>query len=231
MACEIYMHTSPSGKSYIGWTSRGWRARWADHVNSASRLDTAMARAIRKYSADAFEHIVLELCQTRADAAAAEQQWIAALGTQVPAGYNSTAGGDGAMDLTPEAREKRVAAWTADKRAAAADRAGCDPERLVRARRALASKPVSEATRAKRSAALKGRPKTDEWRAKVSAAHMGKKKPQSTEHQAALAASWTPERRAAAAARARARVTSPETRAKLSAATTRQHARARAEVQ
>lgn len=229
MVCEVYMHTSPSGKSYVGWTSRGWRVRWADHVNSASRLDTAMARAIRKYGAEAFEHRVLETCPTRADAAAAEQRWIAELGTQVPAGYNSTAGGDGALDLTPEAREKRVAAWTSDRRAAAASRAGDDPERLVRARRALASKPVSAETRAKRSAALKGRPKTREWRAKVSATHTGKKRPQSPEHKAALAASWTPERRAAAAARARARVVSSETRSRLSAAATRQHARARGE--
>lgn len=56
----IYMATSPSGKAYIGQTSRTLRKRWGSHCNMAA-WDPYMAisKAIVKYGKDSFRLVVL----------------------------------------------------------------------------------------------------------------------------------------------------------------------------
>jgi group I intron endonuclease len=109
---EVYRHTSPSGKSYVGWTSQGSETRWRHHVSQALRkVDACPAfhRAIRKYGPEAFTHEVLERLTTEAGAKRAEQLWIAEIGT-VEGGYNISEGGDGSTGggrvFTAEHRSK-----------------------------------------------------------------------------------------------------------------------------
>lgn len=130
---DVYCHTSPSGKRYVGFSSQGIDARWRDHVKVARAAPKgkthALHHAIRKYGADAFTHEVLERTTTEAGAQHAEQLWIAQLGTFGAGGYNLTIGGEGSAGRvvssevraklsasvrgfthTPEAREKISAA-------------------------------------------------------------------------------------------------------------------------
>lgn len=198
---EVYCHTSPSGKRYVGFSSQGMLARWGQHTRAAARGSRhAFHRAIRKYGPESFTSEVLERMTTEAGAKRAEQLWIAALGTFGAGGYNATRGGEGTsgLALSPERQAKLITA------AAAANR-GRPRSADVRARIGAAHKggvrPPEQ--RAQISAALKGRPLTPERREKV------------------VAASRTPERRKAVADANRARVVSPETREKLAAANRR----------
>jgi group I intron endonuclease len=111
---EVYRHTSPSGKSYVGWTGHGTAARWREHVKAAVEGSPfPLHRAIRKHGADAFSHETLEVMTTEAGAKRAEQLWIAELGTFGATGYNATRGGDGTKGRTyrhsPETRAKIAA--------------------------------------------------------------------------------------------------------------------------
>jgi group I intron endonuclease len=211
---DVYCHTSPSGKRYVGQSRGGMSARWREHVQeAASGADRLLCRAIRKYGADAFRHEVLEQCDTQAGAYAAERRWISQRGTLAPAGYNMTTGGDGCPGGCAEVSAKRRAAWTPERR----QRFGA----LTSARnRASAGKTRSPEFCAKVSAALRGnkycvgRVYTAEEREKRSAATRGKARgPISDAHRAALTvarraraaptdatrektrASWTPEKR------------------------------------
>lgn len=60
MGC-LYKLTSPSGKSYIGISSKGLDARWAKHVEHAlgKRTAGALYAALRKYGPGTFTREVL----------------------------------------------------------------------------------------------------------------------------------------------------------------------------
>lgn len=97
----IYMATSKtSGKSYIGYTTRGLLRRMGGHESDAhtKRFTSLFHRAIRKYGFDDFEWTVLhedigtdELLQV------AEMCAIYVHETRAPMGYNLTDGGDGCL--------------------------------------------------------------------------------------------------------------------------------------
>jgi hypothetical protein len=92
----VYCHTSPSGKQYIGWTSRSLWVRWVEHVSDARLGGTsAFHCAIRKYGPDAFRHEVLALADSPRAAVALEREWVARRKTGTPRGYNRTLGGEG----------------------------------------------------------------------------------------------------------------------------------------
>lgn len=150
---EVYQHTSPSGKAYVGWTSRGMQARWVAHVSEARvGSDTAFHRAIRKYGAQAFKHELLERMSTEVGAKRAEQLWIAQLGTFGASGYNLSLGGDGSSGhVTSEETRARL--------------------RIARARQ----KPISEETRELMREASRGRCHTRATREKMRRAHVGRK--------------------------------------------------------
>ena len=80
MSWTIYCVTHvASGRRYIGQTKLSAARRWKGHVSAASRgpRRTYFLAAIRKHGVDAFSHEVLEICETQADADAAERRWIA----------------------------------------------------------------------------------------------------------------------------------------------------------
>lgn len=55
----VYKHTSPSGKSYIGYTSKTLNERWVDKIRELRHRNTPLARALRKYSPETWTHETL----------------------------------------------------------------------------------------------------------------------------------------------------------------------------
>lgn len=105
MGC-LYQLTSPSGKSYIGITSKTLDERWKTHVmRTAEGRNQALQRAIRKYGADAFRRCVLVVADSWEYLCDLERKAIVAFETLSPDGYNLTAGGEGVVGRihTPEA--------------------------------------------------------------------------------------------------------------------------------
>lgn len=98
MAWTIYCHTHvESGRCYVGLTSRTWQKRWSQHVTQSRRATHGrqhFLNAIRKYGKEAFEHRILEICETLEVANAAEERWIEKLDTRDPSkGFNLMRGG------------------------------------------------------------------------------------------------------------------------------------------
>lgn len=96
----IYCHTHrESGRRYVGLTRLTMMRRWNRHVYSAMKptMTTGFshfANAIRRYGKDAFNHEVLETCETVEEADAAEEKWIVHFDTRNPAkGFNLLKGG------------------------------------------------------------------------------------------------------------------------------------------
>lgn len=105
---EVYKHTAPSGKAYVGFTSVGAAARWRSHVKAARRgSPLPFHRAIRKHGPGSFTHELLERMTTETGAKRAEQLWIRELGT-FGRGYNATTGGEGAPGVRPWNKGRRV---------------------------------------------------------------------------------------------------------------------------
>ncbi len=146
---EVYCHTSPSGKKYVGLSSNGADRRWREHVKLAKGgSPQRFHRAIRKYGAANFTHEVLERMTTEAGAKRAEQLWIRELGT-FGSGYNATAGGDGVPGLKhrPESiaqmREKhraRSPEWCAKISAGLKGRTGFKHSAESRAKMSVSAK-------------------------------------------------------------------------------------------
>lgn len=163
---EVYLLESPSGRQYVGLTSAGFKTRWRSHTHSARHGSPyALHRAIRKYGAAAFTHRILERMSTEAGARQAERLWIAELGTQTN-GYNETAGGDGVLSPSAEARARM------------GNRKGCSPETRAKIAATLTGRKLGPQTpehRARIAAANTGNVPTAETRAKISAANTGRK--------------------------------------------------------
>lgn len=91
---KIYLHTSPSGKRYIGQTCQRPERRWRN--GEGYRQNTYFYRAIQKYGWENFSHEVLIQCSTLEEADLLEKRLIACLRTSNPVyGYNISAGADG----------------------------------------------------------------------------------------------------------------------------------------
>jgi group I intron endonuclease len=161
---EVYCFTSPSGKRYVGFTSRNVDHRWTRHVQSAqSGSACPFHNAIRKYGPKSFTRSLLERMTTEAGAKRAEQLWIKELGTFGPGGYNATRGGDGVIGLV---RSLEMIAKTA------ASNRGKVRSREARANMAEAhrGKFASSEARVNMSNAHKGKKHLPETRAKISEA-------------------------------------------------------------
>ncbi len=93
----VYRIVSPSGKSYIGITSKSAKKRSEEHFAKARKREKAhpFYDAIRKYGEENFKVAVLVKDLTVEDAKEAEQFFIMAYGTTDRAfGYNISPGGD-----------------------------------------------------------------------------------------------------------------------------------------
>jgi group I intron endonuclease len=204
----IYLATNQiNSKIYIGKTVHSVEQRWSQHVGSArSGSTTYFHNAIRKYGADAFEISILEAVDDTGVLNEREIHWIATLHPD----YNMTPGGDGhtvGYKCSAESRARMSAAQTGRKHSAETrqkisdDHIGHKHSAATKQKISDAGRrrpPISDATRAKMSAANKGRklppisdatrqklrdaarrrlPISDAARAKMSAASKGRKMP------------------------------------------------------
>jgi group I intron endonuclease len=87
------MHTSPSGKKYVGITSKDVKERWKQ--GSTYKGCTAFQNAINKYQWENFEHEILYSDLTEKEAKDLEIKLIAEMDLRNPnKGYNISPGGD-----------------------------------------------------------------------------------------------------------------------------------------
>jgi hypothetical protein len=88
---KIYKITSPSGRSYFGFTAQSLKERWRQHQGSASRgRKTPFYAAIRKYGAETFRIEIIAEFDNVIDAAAEEIRVIA----NAVKPYNVSRGGE-----------------------------------------------------------------------------------------------------------------------------------------
>lgn len=88
---SIYKLTSPSGRSYVGFTTQDVSERWRQHVSRSRRnVKHPLCAAIAKYGADTFVVETLASYENLEEALRAEIDAIACLETP----YNVSAGGE-----------------------------------------------------------------------------------------------------------------------------------------
>ena len=109
----IYMHTSPSGKRYVGQTSKDLKVRWRN--GSGYIGNTYFYRAIKKYGWENIKHEILCVVHSEKMAHLFERYYIAKFDTtDRKKGYNLTLGGEGTLGhvVSEEARKKISEATT-----------------------------------------------------------------------------------------------------------------------
>ena len=112
----VYIHTNKiNNKVYIGQTCKNVQQRWGNNGSqyltknkSGQYLQPLIARAIKKYGWDNFEHIIFAENLTKEDACRMEQLLIKLYKTQNPKfGYNISAGGEGRSGVPHSDETKR----------------------------------------------------------------------------------------------------------------------------
>ena len=91
MGC-VYMLTAPSGKKYIGITTRPIEERWKDHQKKSSHC-LLVKRAIEKYGWDKINKEILLCCQDD-QLEYYEKTFIDLYDSLAPNGMNCTSGGE-----------------------------------------------------------------------------------------------------------------------------------------
>ena len=174
----IYMLTSPSGKVYIGQTTRSIEKRFKQHEYPYSCC-TALKNAIQKYGWENFEKHWYE-CPDE-DLNDHEELMIEVLGTLAPGGYNLKEGG-GNGKLSEETRQKISKALTGrffsddhkQKMREANIGKTLSDETKQKISEAQIGKTLSDEHKQKLLQANIGRIHTDETKQKISKAHTGK---------------------------------------------------------
>lgn len=100
----VYKHTSPSGKVYIGITSKSVERRW---LNGRGYSTQMFYRAILKYGWDNIRHEILYVNLTKEEAEQKEIELIAYYKSNQPDfGYNIANGGNCAGSVAEETKRK-----------------------------------------------------------------------------------------------------------------------------
>lgn len=107
----VYLHTTPSGKRYVGITSKKPEQRW---LNGRGYLrNNHFWNAIKAYGWENISHEILESGLSREDAGIAEKKYISVFKSNDPLyGYNLTDGGEKGAHHTEESRKKLSKAMT-----------------------------------------------------------------------------------------------------------------------
>lgn len=101
MSGIIYQITNKvTNDFYVGLTTQTLARRWAQHCSAAKSANLHFSRAIRAYGRGQFVCSILEMVEDVSLLPEREQYWIAIL--RPP--YNSTAGGEGLLNPSPETR-------------------------------------------------------------------------------------------------------------------------------
>lgn len=103
----VYLHTSPSGKYYVGITSQKPEDRWRD--GKGYKGSPYFNHAIKKYGWDNFKHEIIVNNLSEEEAKNFEKLFIKQLkSNDEKYGYNLTAGGDGSYGLSPSEETKQL---------------------------------------------------------------------------------------------------------------------------
>lgn len=92
---QIYKHTSPNGKSYIGQTARTWQQRAGKDPIKRYHGSTKFKHAIRKYGWENFTHEILEEGIIDSDELNMKEKFWIEKFDSVKNGYNSLGGATG----------------------------------------------------------------------------------------------------------------------------------------
>jgi len=105
----VYMHTNKiTGKSYIGYTTRGMTERWKSHLsvaNNPKRKLCEFHRSLKEYGEECWESQVLFVGFEEEFLKEAESSLISEYNTH-KYGYNSNVGGSGVLKHSDETKEK-----------------------------------------------------------------------------------------------------------------------------
>ena len=102
----VYMHTTPSGKRYIGITSKLPCQRWSRGNHYKTQM---FGRAVEKYGWDNIKHEILYTGLTEEEAKAKEIELIAEYRTtEYEYGYNLTQGGNTSSNKGKPATDKQL---------------------------------------------------------------------------------------------------------------------------
>lgn len=202
MSWTIYCHTHvESQRKYVGLTKQTMLKRWNQHVSKSKSSKGGrwhFPNAISKYGPEAFEHRVLEVCETLELANERENYWIRFYDTRNPEkGFNLAEGGK------HEPHPIRKNPWNDPEYRAKQSLRSLDylhNQATYEKMKATVSTPEFKAKQSALSREIHSRP---EVKAKLSAAARGHVK--TAETRAKMSASMT------------GRVTSQETRAKIGA--------------
>src|ERR1700744_6396791 len=104
----IYVLTSPSGKSYVGQTTRTPEKRWKQHVCASANVDNShpLYEAIRKYGWENFDKEIFAECDSREELDREERYFIKNMDSLAPNGYNLNTGGGTGFIASEESRKK-----------------------------------------------------------------------------------------------------------------------------
>ena len=177
----VYCHTTPSGKRYIGITSKKPEDRWK---NGYGYKNTLFGKAIKKYKWDNIQHNIVSTDLTEKEAKWLENYLICYYWTFVgfkdSKGYNMTLGGEGTVGWKPsEETRKKLSIVHKGKPFSE------EHKRKIRESnkgKNLGKHPTEE-TRKKLSASLignqrnKGKHHTEETKKILSESHKGEKNP------------------------------------------------------
>ena len=156
----LYRLTFPNGKAYIGITTKSVEKRFIQHCSLAriGRVSFAVHLAISKYDS---KNVVVETLAT-ADVESLKRLEIEEINkqnTRYPNGYNLTDGGDGAVGMDAETRQKI---------SNAASGRTATPETKAKLSAAHMGKKYSPEMRARMSVISTGRCHTEEAKLKIS---------------------------------------------------------------
>lgn len=180
---SVYKHTSPSGKVYIGITSKKPERRWAK--GAGYKENPYMMKAVSKYGWDNFTHDILLTGLSKAEAEQAEVKLIRQYRSdERDFGYNIEHGGHAVGHAPAETRARMSASRMGHPTSEATRRklseahrgVKCSPEHVEAIRKAAKKRrgiPLPESTKEKIRAAALARIRTPEHCANISRAKMG----------------------------------------------------------
>ena len=170
----IYLiRNSINHNCYVGLTTKSLEERWKQHVSTSLRGDEKpLYCAIRKYSASAFEVLVLEI-NPQEGLCAAERKWIEEIGT-FKKGYNLTIGGNGFVGSHTKEMRRRISKSLTGRSTSTATKAKISRSLKGRKLHQSTKDKIRESLATqdcflKRSAAMTGKIHSDETKAKISA--------------------------------------------------------------
>ncbi len=104
----VYALTSPSGKQYVGQTTKTIKHRIRKHNTLAEGnfQNSAIANAIRKYGINSFTILEIAQATSQEELDSLETRYISSLRTSAPHGYNLLPGGRGRSGTHQDTRKK-----------------------------------------------------------------------------------------------------------------------------